>query len=69
MKPAIYEQRTRPLDIHAASIDRTPRAERAMQHCRDEWQRAYDTSIRNGKTTAQAIRIGAVAYKLAMPGL
>ena len=47
--------------------DRTPFTIRAMDHCKAEWQRAYDLAIEKGQTPARALRMAAVAYKLAMP--
>ena len=47
--------------------DRTPVTIRAMDHCKDEWQRAFDVAIEKGQPAAKALRMAAVAYKLAMP--
>jgi hypothetical protein len=58
------------LSIHAQADpprDRTTRGLKAAQHCRDEWQRAYDLAQSKGLPAPKALRMAAVAYKLAMP--
>jgi hypothetical protein len=47
--------------------DRTTRGMKAAQHCRVEWERAYDLAKVKGLPTPKALRMAAVAYKLAMP--
>ena len=47
--------------------DRTTRLEKATEHCKAEWQRAYDLAQAKGLTAAKALRMASVAYKLAMP--
>jgi hypothetical protein len=57
------------LEANAAPIDRTPRIEKSLAHCKAEWQRAYDLAQAHGKPAARCVRIAAVAYKLAMPNM
>ena len=61
----------RPVALQAAAPprDRTTRIKKGLDGCREAWQQAFDQAIEQGKTTAQAVRIAAVAYKLAMPPL
>ncbi len=47
--------------------DRTSRTARALAHCRDAWAEAYSTAQVKGLPAARAVRMAAVAYKLAMP--
>ncbi len=47
--------------------DRTSRTDRALAHCRNEWQRAHDLASAKGLAPQKALRMAAVAYKLAMP--
>ena len=47
--------------------DRTTRGLKAANHCRDEWQRAYDLAKSKGLPAPKALRMASVAYKLAMP--
>lgn len=49
--------------------DRTSFTVRALEHCKQEWMKAHDLALENGKSKAEAIRIAQVAYKLAMPKL
>lgn len=49
--------------------DRTSRTEKALAHCKAEWSRAYALAQEKGQPAAKAIRMAAVAYKLAMPTL
>ncbi len=56
--------------IHAAAEpprDRTSRTDKALAHCKDEWTNAYKLAQDKGQPTTKAIRMAAVAYKLAMP--
>jgi hypothetical protein len=47
--------------------DRTTRGLKAAMHCRDEWTRAYEQATTTGHASTKALRMAAVAYKLAMP--
>ena len=47
--------------------DRTPVAVKAMDHCKAEWERAHQTATEKGLSPGRAVRMAAVAYKLAMP--
>jgi hypothetical protein len=47
--------------------DRTSRTERALDHCKAEWSRAYALAQEKGLPAAKALRMACVAYKLAMP--
>jgi hypothetical protein len=47
--------------------DRTSRTDRALNNCREEWKQAHDTAVEQGLPAARAVRMAAVAYKLAMP--
>jgi hypothetical protein len=47
--------------------DRTPRTTKAAEHCKAEWQSAYDLAQSKGLAPAKALRMASVAYKLAMP--
>jgi hypothetical protein len=47
--------------------DRTPRTTKALDHCKAEWQNAYDLAQSKGLAPAKALRMASVAYKLAMP--
>lgn len=49
--------------------DRTSRTEKALAHCKAEWSRAYALAQEKGQPATKAIRMAAVAYKLAMPTL
>jgi hypothetical protein len=40
---------------------------RALDQCRADWQSAYDLAQSKGLAPAKAVRMAAVAYKLAMP--
>jgi hypothetical protein len=55
--------------LHAVlnARDRTPLIERALQHCKDAWEHAYDIGIEKGLSKAEALRMAQVAYKLALP--
>ena len=59
----------RGIDIHASAPprDRTSRTQRALDHCKDEWQHAYSLAQEKGQPAARALRMACVAYKLAMP--
>jgi hypothetical protein len=59
-----------PLTIRAAAApprDRTSRSTKALDHCRAEWESAYRLAQERGLAAHKAIRMAAVAYKLAMP--
>ncbi len=58
-----------PMTIQASipPRDRTTRTDRALAHCRDEWQRAHDLAHQKGLNGQKALRMASVAYKLAMP--
>jgi hypothetical protein len=58
-----------PIELHAAAPprDRTSRTDKALEHCKSEWSRAYATAQEKGLSAAKAARMAAVAYKLAMP--
>ena len=47
--------------------DRTTRTEKALDHCKTEWSRAYDLAQIKGLNAARSMRMASVAYKLAMP--
>jgi len=53
----------------AVPRDRTSRADKALTHCKEEWTRAYEIAEAKGLTATKALRMAAVAYKLAMPNL
>lgn len=56
--------------IHAAADpprDRTTRAAKAVEFCKEEWTRAYKLAKEKGLNEAKAVRMAAVAYKIAMP--
>jgi hypothetical protein len=60
----------RPLILHAHAApprDRTSLAARAAAHCQDEWHHAYQLAKDKGLPPSKALRMAAVAYKLAMP--
>jgi hypothetical protein len=59
------------VDIHASAPprDRTSRTEKALDHCKAEWTRAYEIAQEKGLPAARALRMACVAYKLAMPKL
>jgi hypothetical protein len=67
--PLIFKS-TGNLSIYAGAApprDRTSRGTKAVEHCRQEWQHAYDLAIEKGLPAARALRFACVAYKLAMP--
>jgi hypothetical protein len=47
--------------------DRTSRTDKALEHCKAEWTRAYELAQSKGLPAPKAIRMASVAYKLAMP--
>jgi hypothetical protein len=49
--------------------DRTTRGLKAAEHCRAEWQRAYELAKSKGFDASKALRMASVAYKLAMPNM
>jgi len=54
----------------AASLpprDRTTRSLKAVNYCTDEWNRAYELAKSKGLPANKAVRMAAMAYKLAMP--
>jgi len=54
----------------AASLpprDRTTRSLKAVNYCTDEWNRAYELAKSKGLPATKAVRMAAMAYKLAMP--
>ncbi len=56
--------------LHAAAApprDRTSRIEKALDECKDAWTKAYSVGLEKGLPASKAIRMAAVAYKLAMP--
>ena len=60
----------RPLILHAVADiprDRTTLAARAVTKCQDEWHNAFNIAKEKGLAPAKALRMAAVAYKLAMP--
>jgi len=62
----------RPLIIHAQAIpprDRTSLTLRAAAKCKDAYEFGYNTAIEKGLGSQKALRMAAVAYKLAMPRL
>ena len=55
---------------HAAAVpprDRTSRVQKAVNLCKDEWSHAYEVAKQKGLPPQKAMRMAAVAYKLAMP--
>lgn len=61
--------RVRIISVAAEAVprDRTSRTEKALAHCQEEWSNAYELAKSKGQPAAKAIRMAAVAYKLAMP--
>jgi hypothetical protein len=57
------------LAASAPPRDRTSRTEKALDHCKAEWTRAYSIAQEKGLPAARALRMACVAYKLAMPKL
>lgn len=60
----------RPLILHAQATpprDRTTQAARAVAKCQDEWNHAYQLAKEKGQPQQKALRMAAVAFKLAMP--
>jgi hypothetical protein len=55
------------LQANAPPRDRTTRMQKALDHCRDEWSRAYAIAQEKGHPATKALRMANVAYKLAMP--
>lgn len=58
------------LAIHASAApprDRTSRTDRALAHCKAEWDHAYQLAQEKGLPAARALRMACIAYKLAMP--
>lgn len=55
--------------IHAAEEERVRRSRtaRALARCRSEWESAYEAASAKGLPAQRALRMAAVAYKLAMP--
>ncbi len=55
--------------IHAAALprDRTTKATKAAEACKEAWRQAYATAQEKGLAAPKALRMAAVAYKLAMP--
>ena len=53
--------------VAAPPRDRTSRTDKALAQCKDAWTNAYELAESKGQPTAKAIRMAAVAYKLAMP--
>ena len=47
--------------------DRTPYTVKAMDHCKAEWEKAHAVAVEKGLPASKALRMAAVAYKLAMP--
>lgn len=72
---ATLVMQSRALQIVAAAAappsprDRTSRADKALEHCKDEWERAHELALAKGLTAGKAVRMAAVAYKLAMPNM
>ena len=57
------------IEASAPPRDRTSRTEKALTHCKAEWERAYQLAQEKGLPAPKAVRMAAVAYKLAMPTL
>ena len=59
------------ISIEAAATvpprDRTSRTDKALDHCKTEWSRAYSVAQEKGLAGSKALRMASVAYKLAMP--
>ena len=68
MTPAINMAVT-PIAIRAVAAprNRTSRTDRALELCKSEWQAAFDMAKEKGLASTKALRMAAVAYKLAMP--
>jgi hypothetical protein len=70
MRTALLAIAPRGLALEAAAgppRDRTPRSTKAIDHCKAEWQNAYDLAQSKGLAPAKALRMASVACKLAMP--
>ena len=66
--PLIAYPRIITIDAAAAPpLDRESRASKAAEHCADEWRNAHALALGKGYPAARALRMAAVAYKLAMP--
>ena len=69
--PPLRMQRpeAQPITIQATAPpgDRTSRTERYLHLTKAEWSRAYDLAKDRGLPASKALRMAAVAYKLAMP--
>jgi hypothetical protein len=64
----IAHNQTIAIDASAAPPrDRTSRGQKAADHCKAEWSRAYELAQAKGLTANRALRMASVAYKLAMP--
>ncbi len=63
----IAHRQTVDLEANAPPRDRTSRTDKALNHCKEEWTRAYELAQSKGLTASKAIRMASVAYKLAMP--
>ena len=51
----------------APPLDRETRASKAAEHCQSEWRNAHAMALEKGYPAARALRMAAVAYKLAVP--
>lgn len=61
------------LTLHATAAapprDRTSRTDRALTECKAAWTHAYELAQSKGLPAPKALRMAAVAYKLAMPNM
>jgi hypothetical protein len=53
-------------NMHGVAV-RQSAIDAAMNHCKDEWTRAYELAQKKGLQAVKAQRMAAVAYKIAMP--
>lgn len=70
MRSALLAHHPPTHSIQAAAApprDRTSRTDKALAHCKEEWSNAYKLAQDKGQPTTKALRMAAVAYKLAMP--
>jgi hypothetical protein len=70
MRIALIGHHRSVVSLNAAAApprDRTSSTEKALDHCKAEWSRAYDLAQQKGLQGPKALRMACVAYKLAMP--
>lgn len=54
------------VDLQGVAV-RQSAIDAAMNHCKDEWTRAFKLAQQKGLPAVKALRMAAVAYKIAMP--